>query len=67
MGYYNYKRMYSAVPLAYREAYETKWKEENGRDFEGTADYDGDLRSVTHETHRKRRTPHPCGQSASEG
>lgn len=43
MGYYNYKRMYSVVPSAYREAYEAKWKEENGRDFEGTADYDGDL------------------------
>lgn len=43
MAYYNYKRIYSAVPADFQEAYEAKWKEENGAEFEGTADYDGDL------------------------
>lgn len=43
MAYYNYKRVRDLIPDDFRSSFEAKWKEETGRNFEGTADYDGDL------------------------
>lgn len=43
MAYYAYKNVRDLIPDDFREAFEKRWKEETDRDFEGAADYDGDL------------------------
>lgn len=43
MAFYNYKIMYEVIPREWRSEYEKRWKEEYDSEFEGTADYDGDL------------------------
>lgn len=49
MAYYNYKRVRALIPAQFREEFEARWLEETGREFEGTADYDGDLWVMTAE------------------
>lgn len=43
MAYYNYKRVRDLIPEAFTKEFEVQWLEDTGREFEGSADYDGDL------------------------
>jgi hypothetical protein len=43
MAYYNYKHVRDSIPAEFREPWEQQFKAASGREYEGTADYDGDL------------------------
>lgn len=43
MAYYNYKHVRDQIPADFQGPWEKAWKEETGRDYEGTCDYDGEL------------------------
>jgi hypothetical protein len=43
MAYYNYKHVRDQIPAEFQGPWEKKWKEETGREYEGTCDYDGEL------------------------
>lgn len=43
MAYYNYKHVRDSIPDSFLEPWEKRFKEETGREYSGTADYDGEL------------------------
>lgn len=43
MAYYNYKRVRDLIPQSFSELWEKNWKEETGQEYDGSADYDGQL------------------------
>jgi hypothetical protein len=43
MGYYAYKNVRDAIPQAFQDAWEVKFKEDAGRDYEEDPGYDGDM------------------------
>jgi hypothetical protein len=47
MAYYAYKNVRDAIPDDFRVKYEKEWLEETGHEFEGSADYNGDLWHMT--------------------
>ena len=43
MAWYSYKQVAYNIPASFQRDFEKKFKEEYGREYEGTSDYDGDL------------------------
>lgn len=43
MAYYTYKRVRNLIPNEFSAKWEAAWKEETGQDYDGSADYDGQL------------------------
>lgn len=43
MASYAYKTILRLIPKDFRDKYEAEWKEETGKEFDYTSDYDGTL------------------------
>ena len=43
MAYYNYKRVRDIIPNEFEETWKKNWLEETGQEYDGSADYDGEL------------------------
>jgi len=43
MAYYAYKEVRDLIPNDFRDRFEESFKVENGREYDGDANYDGDM------------------------